>query len=458
MKVKVKQKDQKMIVRAKLPRGLKVDPQGIEFFRQNVVRGLLNPVQDSVKSSSVEYTGPISIPLSAWLSEPKMSVQYYQMIMQVIDLSDRLEQQRIPFGYVNLEVDNVFINVNTNEMYFIFLPYQAEPPFVDLRQFLEVISQMYIPMSPADDNARNELVFFMQSLPFADLKAIEKLIAQRNPDIVKRVRRIGLARTSPSGFVQPQNPGPRPAPVPGAMPGPGMMPGPGGMPGAGPNGMPGPAPAGGMPGMPGQVGQGIPVNPAGPGPMPIGGMNNQPGQGNYDFDETMVVRPDMADTPVFPGPSGAGAPGPMPGGAPAGGMNPMPSGSFDYDDTMVVGVGVNQNGAPAGGMAGGMVQPEPFTPWCTLTRVRTNERFTIDKQVFRLGREKTCDYQVRGNTSVGRAHADLVLRGRTCYVVDRNSMNKTYINNSALVPQIETPINNGDHLRLADEDFVFTLL
>lgn len=93
-----------------------------------------------------------------------------------------------------------------------------------------------------------------------------------------------------------------------------------------------------------------------------------------------------------------------------------------------------------------------------LIRVSANEKISLCKPVFRLGKEKdSVDYFVYGNNAVSRAHADIVTRGSRCFVIDCNSTNKTYINDREVPPKIETEIHDGDILKLANEAFEFHL-
>lgn len=91
-----------------------------------------------------------------------------------------------------------------------------------------------------------------------------------------------------------------------------------------------------------------------------------------------------------------------------------------------------------------------------LIRLSANEKISLCKPVFRLGKEKdSVDYFVYGNNAVSRAHADLVTRGSRCFVIDCNSTNKTYINDREVPARIETEIHDGDILKIANEVFEF---
>ncbi len=94
--------------------------------------------------------------------------------------------------------------------------------------------------------------------------------------------------------------------------------------------------------------------------------------------------------------------------------------------------------------------------YATLFRCSTNENITINKPVFRLGKERNnSDYIVTNNEMVSRSHADLIVRGNRYYIIDLNSKNRTFVNNSLMPVQQEVEIFSGDTIKLANEEFIF---
>ena len=90
-----------------------------------------------------------------------------------------------------------------------------------------------------------------------------------------------------------------------------------------------------------------------------------------------------------------------------------------------------------------------------MVRILTEERISINKQVFRLGKERSyVDYFINNN-AVSRSHADIIIRGNRCFVNDLNSKNHTYINGKQILVNYETEIRNGDCLKLGNEEFIF---
>lgn len=90
-----------------------------------------------------------------------------------------------------------------------------------------------------------------------------------------------------------------------------------------------------------------------------------------------------------------------------------------------------------------------------LTRMRTKEVVSINKTEFVIGRERSrVDYCISDNTNVGRAHAKIIHRGGTAYLVDMNATNGTFLNN-VKVSGTQVALKNGDKITLADEEFTY---
>ena len=94
----------------------------------------------------------------------------------------------------------------------------------------------------------------------------------------------------------------------------------------------------------------------------------------------------------------------------------------------------------------------------SLLRVLTDESISVNKPVFRIGKEKSyVDCFVSNNNAVSRSHADIVTRGNRYFIVDLNSKNRTYVNGAPIPVQYEIEIFNNDRIKLANEEFIFVV-
>lgn len=93
-----------------------------------------------------------------------------------------------------------------------------------------------------------------------------------------------------------------------------------------------------------------------------------------------------------------------------------------------------------------------------LIRSKNNEQIPINKPVFRVGKERSyVDYFVGDNTAISRSHANIITRDGDYFVMDTNSTNHTFVNGTMIQSNVETRINHGDIIRLANEDFEFRI-
>lgn len=102
---------------------------------------------------------------------------------------------------------------------------------------------------------------------------------------------------------------------------------------------------------------------------------------------------------------------------------------------------------------------EPYEPvYPTLIRLRTEEKFSVNKPTFRIGTEQSyCDLFICDNNYISRSHADIVTREDRYYIVDRNSTNKTFIDGKVIFAEKEVEIFSGTQIRFANEDFIFNI-
>ena len=105
------------------------------------------------------------------------------------------------------------------------------------------------------------------------------------------------------------------------------------------------------------------------------------------------------------------------------------------------------------GQLPGQNQMIPF-----LIRRKGNEKISLNKPVFRIGKERSyADYFIGDNTAISRSHANIVSRDGEYYLIDTNSTNHTFLNGQMIQSNVETKLAHGDTIRLANEDFEFKL-
>lgn len=101
-------------------------------------------------------------------------------------------------------------------------------------------------------------------------------------------------------------------------------------------------------------------------------------------------------------------------------------------------------------------EPQKAEPY--LLRERNHEKIPLSKPVFRIGKERSyVDYFIGDNTAVSRSHANIVNRDGVFFVVDTNSTNHTYVDGRMIQSNVETRLEDGAKIRLANEEFEFRM-
>lgn len=116
--------------------------------------------------------------------------------------------------------------------------------------------------------------------------------------------------------------------------------------------------------------------------------------------------------------------------------------------------GVNEGKAA---LLGGLESTSPSVQ-AFLVREQTGERIPLAAFPFLIGTEiSSVSYCVTGNAAVSRRHAQLTYTDGQFYITDLNSTNRTYVNNTALLPLAPQVIVSGTQIHLANEAFTFVL-
>jgi hypothetical protein len=93
-----------------------------------------------------------------------------------------------------------------------------------------------------------------------------------------------------------------------------------------------------------------------------------------------------------------------------------------------------------------------------LVRAKNNEIIPVKGDVFKIGREPSyADYCITDNSAISSAHAKILRKNGKFFVVDTNSSNFTYVNESMIDSNKEVEIDEGTRIRFANEEFEFHL-
>lgn len=179
---------------------------------------------------------------------------------------------------------------------------------------------------------------------------------------------------------------------------------------------------------------------------PVGGGFGQPQQGGWNAQAPQQPMQPRPQAPAYQQPQAPARPAqPNYFANPAEGAGETSVLADGAGETSVLNSGAGETTVLGGGV-----------PAAYLVRKKNNERVTVNKQTFKIGKERRrVDYCIADNTSISRAHADIIFRGGEFFLKDNNATNGTYVNGSQVAAGGETKLANNDVIKLADEEFTF---
>ena len=87
----------------------------------------------------------------------------------------------------------------------------------------------------------------------------------------------------------------------------------------------------------------------------------------------------------------------------------------------------------------------------------TNEKFVCEKLPCVVGAGDMADLRIPGCSAISRRHAQIDEADGAFTITDLNSTNGTYVNNKRIVPGEPEIVNQGDVIKLANENFTFEI-
>lgn len=420
MKIKSAIKNGKNVVNLKLDAEYAVNAREFDLLSTKGVRGLMKVV--SFKRRQFEYNGPLGIPVAERLAMPVSSREFFFFAAQVAELVKQV--QKNGFAMCNLILDPGFVYVNgaTKQLQFLYVPIVANTFYVDVRQFIGAMLAL-THFDTRDDSVKvAQFDNFLGELSYFDPEKVLAYIAKADPAVMDQLKRASYGnsgfltddrreqyqhynqRTPQQNGYEMQNGQARRNEVSHQT----LY-----------------TPQHGSMGEADSRGQ--------------GDSGNNQTNGNDYYDATGLLKEDYAQTGLLNEEFGTSLLDSTEFTGQGGGQTDEYETTFlNESDTY------SRNGR------------RPAVSYPKLKRASTGETVEINKPVFRIGKERSyVDYFIADNSAISRSHADIVCRNGRYYIVDRNSKNRTFVNEEPIPAGVEIEINSSTRLRLANEDFSF---
>ena len=136
------------------------------------------------KKDSVIYTCPANINLTDRLKKAISKYDFFFMIEQIVIMVEDVYNNGLNINSVRFNMDDVYINEMTKEMYFIYFPIVGGQESADIVGFIENIIYTMTPVINEDTNYISRFMYYVRSFHGFNGNAIEKYISREERAVV----------------------------------------------------------------------------------------------------------------------------------------------------------------------------------------------------------------------------------------------------------------------------------
>lgn len=136
------------------------------------------------KKDSVIYTCPANINLTDRLKKAISKYDFFFMIEQIVIMVEDVYNNGLNVNSVRFNMDDVYINEMTKEMYFIHFPIVGGQESADIVGFIENIIYTMTPVINEDTNYISRFMYYVRSFHGFNGNAIEKYISREERAVV----------------------------------------------------------------------------------------------------------------------------------------------------------------------------------------------------------------------------------------------------------------------------------
>lgn len=136
------------------------------------------------KKDSVIYTCPANINLTDRLKKAISKYDFFFMIEQIVIMVEDVYNNGLNVNSVRFNMDDVYINEMTKEMYFIYFPIVGGQESADIVGFIENMIYTMTPVINEDTNYISRFMYYVRSFHGFNGNAIEKYISREERAVV----------------------------------------------------------------------------------------------------------------------------------------------------------------------------------------------------------------------------------------------------------------------------------
>lgn len=144
------------------------------------------------KKESVIYMCPANINLTDRLKKAISKYDFFFMMEQIVIMVQDVYNNGLNVNSVRFNMDDVYINEMTKEMYFIYFPIVGGQESADIVGFIENIIYTMTPVINEDTNYISRFMYYVRSFHGFNGNAIEKYISREERAVVNVLKNTAV--------------------------------------------------------------------------------------------------------------------------------------------------------------------------------------------------------------------------------------------------------------------------
>lgn len=192
-KLKVKHKDNQIVVISKLSKIEEINQQELDVMHSKIIRGLMKPTVS--KLNRITYLSPNGLTLKSYLANSITINDFFLLYAQVLEVIKSVERNSFNINNLIMNLNFAFVNEKTKELHMVYQPIRTQVISSNVASFLYDIAYSVNLSLSEDYNEINHFINFMKSLQMISTEPIEQYILKHYPSIYKQVKRQKLGQS-----------------------------------------------------------------------------------------------------------------------------------------------------------------------------------------------------------------------------------------------------------------------
>ena len=201
LKYKVKQYDSQTVVKVKISKSEELITREVDNLIQSPLRCLFSLKYkkcDLFYNYMLEYTAPRSIPIVQYFKTPINQKTFYNIMAQIVALINGLQQKNMSLNNLMLDMRYVFVNPNTRELNFLYIPVLSDRSFTDVLGFIRGLLQTACPDANENIKYYSDFLSFCGQQERFSVKAFENYLTRQDKGAAALLKNLMVGQ---SGFM-----------------------------------------------------------------------------------------------------------------------------------------------------------------------------------------------------------------------------------------------------------------